>query len=61
MNYQIPVGVAGRTTHFHLRDLVCPSPPVQRKDSYVKRLNELIVPMPSSKLTLYTNPHIDNY
>lgn len=43
------MGVAERTTHLHLKDLVCPSPPVQGKKMSKKKLDDLIVPKPNSK------------
>ena len=46
-HYQAPTAFVGRTTHVHLHDLVCPSPPVEGRR--IKRLDDLIVPMPSSK------------
>ena len=45
-HYKAPAGVAGRTTLLHLNELVCPSPPTQGKKM---KLDDLIVPLPSSE------------
>ena len=52
---KIPQGVAGRTTHFYLRDLVCPSPPTRGKKISPEKLDNLIVPRPTSSKYLWLN------
>ena len=46
----IPQGIARRTTHIHLKNLVCPSPPTKLKKLSPEKLGDLIVPKPSGKL-----------
>lgn len=46
----VPQSVRGRTTYVHLKDLVCPSPPMRGKKLSPEKLDNLIVPKPSGKL-----------
>jgi hypothetical protein len=54
-HYQLPLNFTARTTHFHLQDLVCPSPPVVGKTMSQKKLGDLIVPKPTDDLKLEEN------
>lgn len=57
---KIPQGFAGRTTHFYLRDLVCPSPPTRGKKISPEKLDNLIVPRPTSTIEFRNHNSIDS-